>query len=153
MIAVIDSPLVRRVYGWDFDTAAPPPDYYCADFGSKITRCISVSAVFKLHCCIVGGGGDAPSIYTVYGTVALRVPFTHTNTTRHGKSKEHSGEKRVHSAWSCSAVNHYTGAYEVEEMGVWEPRQAPNIPPLPSQVKAVWEAQPNRKEGESCVKS
>lgn len=40
-----------------------------------------------------------------------------------------------------SAVNHYTGAYELEDVGVWEKRQPPgNIPPLPSlsQVKTVW---------------
>lgn len=71
-------------------------------------------------------------------TATLTIAFTHTNTTEHGKWKEHRGEKRVQ---TCSAVNHYTGAYEVEEMGVWEQRQpAGNIPPLLSvfQVKTVW---------------
>lgn len=43
--------------------------------------------------------------------------------------REQHCEKRVHTAYS-SAVNHHTGAYEVEEMGVWEQRQLPvNIPP------------------------
>ena len=31
----VTSDWVGRVYGWDIDTAAPPPDHYYADFGSK----------------------------------------------------------------------------------------------------------------------
>lgn len=41
----------------------------------------------------------------------------------------------------CAVVNHYTGAYEMEEMGVWElPGKIPPFPSL-SKVKTI------RKEG------
>lgn len=59
-----------------------------------------------------------------------------------GKERSTVGKRGFTQPVVCrSAVKHYTGAYEVEEMGVWEQRQpSGNIPPLPSlsQVKTVW---------------
>lgn len=67
--------------------------------------------------------------------------FTHDEAWE--RKKEHHGEKRftLQPVVCYSAVDRYTGAYELEDVGVWEQRQPPgNIPPLPSlsQVKTVW---------------
>ena len=62
-----NSKLASQVQVGDLNTAAPPPDYYCSDSGSKLHQNVKmaapVSVIFWLHFCTVGGSGDVSSIF------------------------------------------------------------------------------------------